>query len=214
MENAYETTERQTTVQDSSVLVFRQNYTDIDSATNDLLIPQKNTETAQKAFLTLVEENAKKVGLIFHTSKSFFPSPLENSCQTDLILTYQNVPIARLTFLCQGKDLSEIHAQRGSTLNYKTYPVSLSFAVRNTQEIAYEFGLDIEKDAKGLTALTRPFKLVLEGQPYLFSFEDNGHISKQESQINRLNDHFNSTMAQLIFAIRQLGIEKRLPSFS
>ncbi len=198
---------------DSSVVAFRQNYSDIDSATNDLLIPQKNTQTALKSFLTLVEADARKAGITFDVRKTYFPSPLENSSQSDMMMQFGNVTLARFSFFSQGKDLSEIHTKRGSTLNPKTYPVALSIALRTPDEIAYEFGLDSEKDARGITALTRPFKIMLEGQPYQFGFEENGAISKQESQVSRLHDHFNTVIAQLLFAMRQLGIEKREPSF-
>lgn len=196
-----------------SVVAFRQNYNDIDSATNDLLIPQKNTQTALKSFITLVEADARKSGIAFNIGETYFPSPLENSSRSDVVIVFNGVALARLSFFAQGKDLGEIHTKRGTMLNPKTYPVNLSLAMRTPQEIAYEFGLDNEKDARGITALTRPFKVMLEGQPYQFGFDENGAISKQESQISRLHDHFNTVIAQLLFAMRQLGIEKREPTF-
>lgn len=195
------------------VSAFKQNYGDIDHATNDLLLPKKNVQAAQDRFISELEQDTKSVGIKLVKQEPFFSSPLDNSAGASILLLFRDIPLVKVHFHAKGKDLQDIHAKRSGAYTAEAYPVETTFSPRLARELAYDLNLDPEQDERGIQALVRPFKHIAEAQPYRFVFDEEGQINREESQEDRLKHHFVMMASQLVFAAGQLGISKREPTF-
>lgn len=198
---------------EAHISAFKQNYGDIDHATNDLLLPKKNVQAAQDRFISELEKDTSRVGIRLVKQEPFFSSPLDNSAEASILLLFRDIPLIKIHFKTKGKDLQDIHAKRTGSYTSASYPVETVFTPRLAKELAYDLDLDPERDERGIKALVRPFKHIAEAQPYRYVFDEEGHLNTEESQEERLKHHFVMMASQLVFAASQLGIKKREPTF-